>query len=256
MRRREFMTILGGAAVFGPRIARAQGAMPVVGLLSGTNREPRLIDAIWKGLNEIGYTDYQTATMEYRFAEGHFERLPALAAELVRDRAKVIVAIQSVAAPMAAKALTPGVPVVFSIGGDPVKLGLVSSLARPGGNVTGATFLVNTLSAKRLELLRDLLPAVKVMGLLVNPKNPASLPETNDVQAGAQALGLQLHVRHASNEQTLMPRSRVSQRKGSARSPSPQTRSSTHGEPSSSPWQRAMPCRRCIFIASSPTMVA
>jgi putative ABC transport system substrate-binding protein len=107
MRRREFMTILGGAAVFGPRIARAQGAMPVVGLLSGTNREPRLIDAIWKGLNEIGYTDYQTATMEYRFAEGHFERLPALAAELVRDRAKVIVAIQSVAAPMAAKALTP-----------------------------------------------------------------------------------------------------------------------------------------------------
>jgi putative ABC transport system substrate-binding protein len=126
-----------------------------------------------------------------------------LAAELVRDRAKVIVAIQSVAAPMAAKALTPGVPVVFSIGGDPVKLGLVSSLARPGGNVTGATFLVNTLSAKRLELLRDLLPAVKVMGLLVNPKNPASLPETNDVQAGAQALGLQLHVRHASNKQDI-----------------------------------------------------
>ena len=203
MRRREFMTILGGAAVFGPRIARAQGAMPVVGLLSGTNREPRLIDAIWKGLNEVGYTERQTATMEYRFAEGHFERLPALAAELVRDRAKVIVAIQSVAAPMAAKALTPGVPVVFSIGGDPVKLGLVSSLARPGGNVTGATFLVNTLSAKRLELLRDLLPAVKVMGLLVNPKNPASLPETNDVQAGAQALGLQLHVRHASNEQDI-----------------------------------------------------
>jgi putative ABC transport system substrate-binding protein len=141
--------------------------------------------------------------MEYRFAEGHFERLPALAAELVRDRAKVIVAIQSVAAPLAAKALTPSVPVVFSIGGDPVKLGLVSSLARPGGNVTGATFLVNTLSAKRLELLRDLLPAVKVMGLLVNPKNPASLPETNDVQAGAQALGLQLHVRHASNEQDI-----------------------------------------------------
>jgi len=237
MRRREFMTILGGAAVFGPRIARAQGAMPVVGLLSGTNREPRLIDAIWKGLNEIGYTDYQTATMEYRFAEGHFERLPALAAELVRDRAKVIVAIQSVAAPMAAKALTPGVPVVFSIGGDPVKLGLVSSLARPGGNVTGATFLVNTLSAKRLELLRDLLPAVKVMGLLVNP-------DSNCMCA------------MRATSRTLMPRSRVSQRKGSARSPSPQTRSSTHGEPSSSPWQRAMPCRRCIFIASSPTMVA
>ena len=108
MRRREFMTILGGAAVFGPRIARAQGAMPVVGLLSGTNREPRLIDAIWKGLNEVGYTERQTANMEYRFAEGHFERLPALAAELVHDRAKVIVAIQSVAAPMAAKALNSG----------------------------------------------------------------------------------------------------------------------------------------------------
>jgi putative ABC transport system substrate-binding protein len=96
--------------------------MPVVGLLSGTNRKPRVIDAIWKGLNKVGYTERQTATMEYRFAEGHFERLPALVAELVRDRAKVIVAIQSVAAPMAAKALTPGVPVVFSIGGDPVRL--------------------------------------------------------------------------------------------------------------------------------------
>jgi putative ABC transport system substrate-binding protein len=198
------MTILGGAAVFGSRIARAQrAAMPIVGLLSGTNRESRLIDAIWKGLNEVGYAERQTATMEYRFAEGHFERLPALAAELARHGAEVIVAMQSVAAPLAAKALTPSVPVVFSIGGDPVKLGLVSSLARPGGNVTGATFLVNTLSAKRLELLHDLLPAVKMMGLLVNPKNPASPSETGDVQAAAQALGLQLDVRNASNEQEI-----------------------------------------------------
>ena len=122
--------------------------------------------------------------MEFRFAEGHFERLPALAAELVRDRAKVHRGNPERCRPDRRQNSRRAVPVVFSIGGDPVKLGSVESLARPGGNVTGATFLVNTLSAKRLELLRDLVPAVKVMGLLVNPKNPASLPETKRCAGG------------------------------------------------------------------------
>jgi putative ABC transport system substrate-binding protein len=200
MRRREF--IIGGAVASAmPLAARAQQAgMPVVGVLSGTTREPRLIDAVLQGLNESGYAPGRNVTMEYRFAEGQFDRLPGMAEDLARHKAAVIVAMQSVTAPLAAKALTPAVPVVFSIGGDPVKLGLVSSFNRPGGNVTGATFLVNTLSAKRLELLHNLLPHAKVMGLLVNPKNPAAASETSDVEAAARALGIQLHVRNGGSE--------------------------------------------------------
>jgi putative ABC transport system substrate-binding protein len=204
MKRRAFIAGLAGATVSYPLPARAQSsAMPVIGLLSGTNREPRLIDAVLQGLGEAGYVPGRNVAVEYRFAEGHFDRLPVLAAELAQSKAAVIVGMQSVAAPLAAKALTPAIPVVFSIGGDPVKLGLVSSLNRPGGNVTGATFLVNTLSAKRLELLHDLLPSAKVMGLLVNPKNPAVTSETSDVQAAARTLGIQLQVRNAGSEQEI-----------------------------------------------------
>ena len=202
-RRRALMLLAGGAAAV-PLAAHAQQrSAPVVGLLSGTNHEDRLIGAIWQGLNEAGYVDGQNATMEFRFAEGHFERLPAMAAELLQRNVSAIIAIQSVAAPNAAKAATATVPIVFSIGGDPVKLGLVASLNRPGGNVTGATFLVNSLSAKRLELLHDLLPGVATMGLLVNPKNPAATPETNDVQSAAKTLGIELHVREASDAQEI-----------------------------------------------------
>jgi putative ABC transport system substrate-binding protein len=203
MRRREFIGLVGGAAAGWPLVVRAQQTMPMVGVLSGTNRDARNVEAILRGLSESGYVEGRNVAIEYRMAEGQFDRLPAMAEDLVRRQAAVIVAIQSVTAPMAAKAASATVPVVFSIGGDPVKLGLVSSFNRPGGNVTGATFLVNTLSAKRLELLHDLLPNAKVMGLLVNPKNPAAVPETNDVEVAARTLGLQLHVRNASTEQDL-----------------------------------------------------
>ena len=203
MRRREFIRALGGAAAW-PLAARAQPSpMPVVGILSGTNSEARLIGAIRQGLQEAGYVEGRNVVFEARFAEGRFERLPALAAELAAKKAVVIIGMQSAAAPLAAKKLTPPIPVVFSIGGDPVRLGLVESLNRPGGSVTGATFLVNTLSAKRLELLHDMLPAVKTMGLLVNPKNPAAASETADVQAAARTLGLQLLVRNASSPQEI-----------------------------------------------------
>jgi putative ABC transport system substrate-binding protein len=203
MRRREFMFLLGGAAAY-PVTARGQpAAMPVIGLLSGTNREDRLIGAIWKGLNEAGFVEGENARMEFRFAEGHFERLPAMAAELAGQNAGVIVGIQSASAPLAAKKLSPAVPVVFSIGGDPVKLGLVESLSRPGGQVTGATFLVNSLSAKRIELLHDLIPAAKMLGLLTNPKNPAARSEIADSQAAARAVGLELDIRNASTPQEI-----------------------------------------------------
>jgi len=176
MRRREFIGLLGSVAAGWPLGASAQQTMPVVGLLSGTNRDARNVDAILRGLSESGYVEGRNVALEYRLAEGQFDRLPAMAEDLVRRQVAVIVAIQSVAAPLAAKAASATVPVVFSIGGDPVQLGLVSSFNRPGGNVTGATFLVNTLSAKRLELLHDLLPGAKVMGLLVNPKKSGGRP--------------------------------------------------------------------------------
>jgi putative ABC transport system substrate-binding protein len=200
MRRRDFTAIIGAAAAF-PLTAGAQhAAMPVVGILSGTNREPRLVDAILKGLGERGYVEGRNVAIEFRGAEGNFERLPALAAELVAMRElAVIVAIQSANAPRAAMAASPTTPVVFSIGGDPVRLGLVASLSRPGGNVTGATFLVNTLGAKRLELLRDMVPGATTIGVLVNPKNPAAESETQDVQATARTLGLKLHIENAGS---------------------------------------------------------
>ena len=199
MRRREFISLIGGAAALAPFAARAlQPAMPVVGLLSGTDREPRQMDAIRKGLGETGYVEGKNVAIEFRWAEGQFDRLPALAAELVGRPVEVIVAIQSANAPRAAEAATQSIPIVFSIGGDPVRLGLVASLNRPGGNVTGATFLVNTLGPKRMELLRELAPGGTTIGVLVNPKNPAAASELQDLQGASRALGLQIHVQNAS----------------------------------------------------------
>jgi putative ABC transport system substrate-binding protein len=202
MQRRNFLALLAGAFVSRPLQASAQ-TVPVVGILSGTDRDSRNVDAILKGLREQGFNDGQNVAVEFGLAQGSFERLPILARELVSRPAAVIIAIQSANAPRAAMQASSTVPVIFSIGGDPVRLGLVASLHQPGGNVTGATFLVNTLSAKRLELLRDLVPSVRKMGILVNPKNPASPSELADVHEAARKLNLELYVRNAGSPEEI-----------------------------------------------------
>jgi ABC-type uncharacterized transport system substrate-binding protein len=200
MKRREFITLLGGAATTWSLAARAQQpAMALVGLLAGSPLEDRQLDAVRQGLKEAGYIEGRNLAIKYRSADGRFDRLPALAAALVADPVAVILTVGPPAA-VAAKAATATIPVVFATGADPVELGLVSSLNRPGGNVTGVSFLVTALAAKRLELLRELVPGATVVGFLVNPANPTSESQTRDAQAAALALGLRLPVQSASSE--------------------------------------------------------
>jgi putative tryptophan/tyrosine transport system substrate-binding protein len=200
--RRELLAALGGAAAAWPLAARAQQtAMPVVGFLNGASPDGYALNvaAFRHGLKEAGYVDGQNATIEYRWAENHYDRLPALAAGLVQQKVTVIAATTTPAA-LAAKAATSTVPIVFTTGGDPIKLGLVASLSRPGGNVTGSTQLSVEVGPKRLELARELFPGATTFALLVNPANPLAVTVSKDLEAVADTLGVRLHVLHASTE--------------------------------------------------------
>jgi putative ABC transport system substrate-binding protein len=200
VKRREFITLLGGAAAAWPLATRAQQqGVALVGLLSGTQLDNRQLEAVRQGLKEAGYIEGRNIAIKYRSADGRFDRLPALAAALVVDVPAVILTFAPPAA-VAAKAATATIPIVFATGADPVELGLVSSLNRPGGNITGVSFLVTTLAAKRLELLRELAPSATVVGFLVNTANPTSEAQTRDAQAAALALGLRLVIKSASSE--------------------------------------------------------
>jgi putative ABC transport system substrate-binding protein len=197
MRRREFITLLGGAAAW-PRVARAQQpAMPVIGFLGGGS--PQLGAAFRQGLGETGYVEGRNVTIEYRGAENQFDRLPALAADLVRRQVTVIYA-SSTRPSLAAKAATTTIPIVFYTGTDPVQSGLVASLNRPGGNLTGVSGLVVEVGPKRLEMLHEAVPTATLIGLLLNPTCPFVETESRDQQAAARILGLRLHVLYASAE--------------------------------------------------------
>ena len=201
--RRQFISLLGGAAVVWPLAARAQQAgVPLVGLLVSTQIDDRQIAAIRQGLKDAGYIEGRNVAIKYRSGDGRFDRLPAMAAELAADAPAAIIALAPAAA-LAAKAATATIPIVFSIGGDAVKLGLVSSLNRPGGNVTGVTFFVNTLGAKRLELLRELVPSATHIGFLVNPANPTSESQVTDVRAAARERRVDLLVVNAGSEREI-----------------------------------------------------
>jgi putative tryptophan/tyrosine transport system substrate-binding protein len=201
MRRREFITLLGGLAAAWPLAARAQqAAVPVIGFLNGASPDgyAPMVAAFRGGLKETGYVEGQNVAIEYRWADGQYDRVPAMAAEMVRRQVAAIVA--NTPGVLSVKAATKTIPIVFTTGSDPVQIGLVNSLNRPGGNVTGVTQLAVEVAPKRLELVHKLVPTATIIAVLVNPTNPNTETQLKELQAAARMLGLQLHVLHASTD--------------------------------------------------------
>jgi len=207
MKRREFITLLGGAAAW-PLAARAQQPeKPVLGFLQSgsSNATAHMTAAFRSGLNEVGYVEGQNVAIVYRYANGQYDRLPILAAELVRSQVAVLAATGGDSAVLAARAATATIPIVFTTGSDPVALGYVASLNRPGGNVTGAVLLTSNLGAKRIGLLRQLVPNANPIGVLVNPTYPIAEAQLKEVQAAAASVGVRLIIANASAERDFEP---------------------------------------------------
>jgi putative ABC transport system substrate-binding protein len=206
VKRRDFITLLGSAAAAWPVVARAQqAAMPVIGFIEQTSPDAHAhrLRAFRQGLKETGYVEGENVAIEYRWAEGQTDRLPALAADLVRRRVAVIAAVSNASA-LAAKAATTTIPIVFMVPEEPVRLGLVASLARPGGNLTGINFFTTELTAKRLELMRELVPTTARVAVLVNPANATNTQITlREVEATAQAIGLQIQIFNAGTSREI-----------------------------------------------------
>ena len=203
MRRREFIALVGGAAAIWPLAARAQQpTMPVVGWLGSGLRQPTAhnVDAFHRGLAENGYVEGRNVAIEYRWAEGEYDRLPSLAVELVARHVTVLFAGSIAGAILAAKAATTTIPIVFASGDDPIKAGLVASLNRPGGNVTGASYFASALESKRLEMLHNLMPAAALVAVLVNPSYSEIERQLEDIETAARALGMQITILQAGSE--------------------------------------------------------
>jgi ABC-type uncharacterized transport system substrate-binding protein len=204
IRRREFIMLVAGAAAAWPRAARAQQpAVPVVGFVNAGSPDTPFAAAFRKGLNEAGYVEGQSVTVEYHWLEGRFDRLPAVMADLVRRRVAVIATPAGNFAAQAAKAATTTTPIVFGVAEDPVRLGLVASLARPGGNATGINFFTTEFAAKRLALLHELVPKAVRIAVLVNPANIASTESMRDMPEAARAMGLQIQILNASTSREI-----------------------------------------------------
>lgn len=206
MRRRDFIKVIAGSAAAWPLGTQAQqGAMPVIGFMSGRAPEDsaHLVAAFRQGLAETGFVEGQTVTIEFRWAHGDYDRLPALAADLVSRKVAVLVGVGGDVSALAAKKATATIPVVFGMGDDPVKAGIVASFNRPDGNVTGFTVWTSEMESKRLGLLREMVPAVQLIGVLVNPKFPPSSHELSDLELAAKGIGQRLFVASANNDAEL-----------------------------------------------------
>jgi ABC-type uncharacterized transport system substrate-binding protein len=205
MRRREFMTLLGGAAVAWPVAARAQQGMPMIGFLSSRSpgESASLVSAFRQGLRDTGFIEGQNVSIAFRWAEGRYDRLPALAAEVVELRVALVFSAGGAPPALAAKTATSTIPVVFSAVSDPVDVGLVTSLNRPGGNVTGMGVFNAALGPKRMELLKELIPSASVLAYLLNPSHPSQQNETNGAMTVARALGIELHIFRANSEREI-----------------------------------------------------
>jgi len=205
VRRREFITLVGGAAAWPLAVRAQQAAMPVVGFLGSRSPDDsaNLVAAFRAGLSETGFVEGRNVILEFRWAEDQYDRLPMLAADLVAHRVAVIAAAGGNPAGLAAKAATTKIPIIFLTGADPVQFGLVKSLSRPDGNLTGVAALTNTLAPKQLELLREVAPKATVAAFLVNPKNPLAESDTRDVQSAAGTTGQQILILSASNDSDL-----------------------------------------------------
>src|SRR6516225_2028858 len=216
MKRREFITLLGGTAATWPLTARAQQpALPVIGFLNSGSADayPDRITAFREGLRQLGYVDGENVLVDYRWALGEYDRLPAFAAELVERHVSVLIATGGEPAALAAKSATSTIPIVFAIGGDPIKLGLVASYNRPGGNATGANILAAEMDGKRLELLQELMPNAARVGLLLNPNFPAYPTQLNELQQAATIMGLQVDMLRANTDDEIEAAFEIASRK-------------------------------------------